>query len=125
MTWSIIAREPESGQIGIACASRAFAVGKQVPFIESGVGAVATQALVNPLYGRRGLALFREGVGADDALRLLIEPDTGRSHRQLHVLDSQGRFAAFTGDDCIDWSGHLVSQNCSVAGNMLTGPEVL
>lgn len=125
MTWSIIAKDKDTGAIGVAAASRAFAVGRLVPYIESGVGAVATQALVNPLYGRRGLVLIREGVPAADVVRLLADADAGREARQVHVLDARGAFAAFTGAECIDYSGHLAVDEISVAGNMLTGPEVL
>jgi uncharacterized Ntn-hydrolase superfamily protein len=124
MTWSIIAKDA-GGAIGIAVSTKFFAVGGRVPFIEAGVGAVATQALVNPLYGRRGLALLRLGVPAADVVRLLIEKDAGEPHRQLHVMDSTGRFAAHTGAECVDWCGHLIRDGFSVAGNMLAGPQVI
>ncbi len=125
MTWSIIARDEASGAIGIAVATKFFAVGARVPFIEVGAGAVASQALVNPLYGRRGLALLREGVPAEDVVRLLIAADPGEAHRQVHVMDAQGRFAAHTGRDCVDWCGHLIGDRFSVAGNMLAGAAVI
>src|SRR4051794_23882172 len=124
MTWSIIAKDA-GGAIGIAVSTKFFAVGGRVPFIEAGVGAVATQALVNPLYGRRGLALLRLGVPAADVVRLLIEADAGEPHRQVHVMDSGGRFAAHTGAECVDWCGHLIGDGFSVAGNMLAGPQVI
>ena len=125
MTWSIIARDPAEGAIGIAVATRFFAVGARVPHIMSGVGAVATQALVNPFYGTRGLQLLREGVPATDVVRLLVEADPGQAHRQVHVMDSNGRFAAHTGAACIDWCGHIQDEGFSVAGNMLAGPQVI
>src|SRR3712207_6156902 len=103
MTWSIIARDPDTGAIGLAVASRFFAVGARVPHVASGVGAVATQALLNPFFGIRGLRLLREAVPAADVVRLLSESDEGRDHRQLHVMDSAGRFAAYTGAKCVDW----------------------
>jgi uncharacterized Ntn-hydrolase superfamily protein len=124
MTWSIIARDA-SGAIGIAVSTKFFAVGARVPSIEAGVGAVASQALTNPLYGKRGLALLRLGVPAADVVRLLTEADAGREHRQVHVMDGQGRFAAHTGAECVDWCGHLIREEFSVAGNMLAGPQVI
>src|SRR4051794_24758575 len=105
MTWSIIATDETTGAIGIAVSSKFFAIGAQVPAIEVGAGAIASQALMNPLYRRRGLALLRQGVPAQDTVRLLAEADPGREHRQLHVMDRTGRFAARTGAECIDWCG--------------------
>jgi uncharacterized Ntn-hydrolase superfamily protein len=125
MTWSIIARDPATGAIGIAVATRFFAVGARVPFIASGIGAVATQALVNPFYGSRGLQLLREGVPAPDVVHLLTQADDGSAHRQVHVMDAAGRFAAHTGAACVDWCGHLIRDGFSVAGNMLAGPQVI
>lgn len=125
MTWSIVARDPASGHLGIAVASRFFSVGTLVPHIRPGVGAVATQAFVNPLYGGDGLALLAEGHAPEEALRRLVEGDAGHRQRQVHLIDASGRNAAFTGAACIDWAGHLVAENVSVAGNMLAGPQVI
>lgn len=125
MTWSIIARDAHSGQIGFAAASRFFALGARVPFLEGGVGAVATQALVNPLYGRKGLELLRQGYGARHTVEMLVANDAGRQARQVHVMDTTGAVGAFTGAECVDWRGHVASENCSLAGNMLVGPAVL
>jgi uncharacterized Ntn-hydrolase superfamily protein len=125
MTWSVIARDQATGRIGIVVASRFFAVGAAVPHIETGIGAVASQAFVNPYYGRRGLALLRAGKSAADVLAELTAPDDGRDHRQLHVMDTKGSFAAHTGANCVDWCGHLIRPTLSVAGNMLAGPEVI
>ncbi len=125
LTWSIVARDPATGHIAIAVASCAFAVGGRVPFIASGVGAVATQSFVNPFYGPRGLALMREGADAEAVVAALTADDEGRHQRQVHVLDTQGRIAAFTGDRCVPWCGHLVRDGFSVAGNMLAGPGVI
>jgi uncharacterized Ntn-hydrolase superfamily protein len=125
MTWSIIARDESTGRIGIAVATRFFAVGALVPHIETGVGALATQAFVNPYYASRGMALLREGYGAAEAVAELTAVDAGRDNRQLHVMDGAGRFAAYTGAACIDWCGHEVRATCSVAGNMLAGPSVV
>ena len=125
MTWSIIARDEATGGLAIAVATCAFAVGARVPFIETGVGAVATQAFVNPYYGTRGLGLLRLGVLPEDALRIVTEADEGRDHRQLHLMDAAGRAAAVTGAACIPWCGHAVRHGFSVAGNMLAGPAVV
>jgi uncharacterized Ntn-hydrolase superfamily protein len=125
MTWSIIFRERDSGRIAVAVATKFFAVGARVPFVEPQKGAVCTQALLNPLYGPRGLRLIREGVGAVELVRLLTVPDEGREHRQVHVLGADGRFAAHTGADCVPWCGHWVGDELSVAGNMLAGPQVV
>lgn len=125
MTWSIVARDPSTGQIGIAVSTCAFAVGARVPSVETGTGAVASQSFVNPFYGPRGLQLLRAGAPAQDVVRILTEADEGRSQRQVHVMDAQGRFAAYTGEGCVPWCGHLIRDTFSVAGNMLTGPEVI
>jgi uncharacterized Ntn-hydrolase superfamily protein len=123
MTWSIIFHERSTGRIAVA--TKFFAVGARVPNIEPQKGAVCTQALTNPLYGPRGLRLIREGVGAADLVRLLIAPDAGREHRQLHVMGADGRFAAHTGAECVPWCGHWTGDDMSVAGNMLAGPGVV
>lgn len=125
MTWSIVARDVAADEIGIAVSTCAFAVGARVPFIETGVGAVATQAFMNPFYGLRGLELLRAGAPAADVVRILTEGDAGRSQRQLHVMDRQGRSAAYTGDGCLPWCGHLIAKDFSVAGNMLAGEAVI
>ena len=125
MTWSIVLRERDSGRIAIAVATKFFAVGARVPYIEPQKGAVATQALVNPLYGIDGLKLIRDGMGAQDIVRLLTARDEGRDHRQLHLLGADGRFAAHTGAACVPWCGHWVGDDFSVAGNMLAGPQVV
>ena len=125
MTWSIIARDEKSGRIGIAVATRFFAVGSRVPHVRTGIGAVATQALTNPYWGPRGLALLAAGASAEDTIRMLRLADDGRDHRQVHVMDGKGGFAAATGSQCIDWCGHLVRDTYSIAGNMLAGAAVL
>jgi len=125
MTWSIIARDAEHGKFGIAVATRFFAVGALVPYARAGVGAVATQALVNPFFGPLGLALLEEGGTAVDAVSRLIAGDAGRDHRQLHVMDRDGRAAAHTGDACVYWCGATCERDLSVAGNMLAGADVL
>jgi uncharacterized Ntn-hydrolase superfamily protein len=125
MTWSIIARNPLTGQIGIAVATRFFAVGARVPHIAPGVGGVATQALVNPYYGIDGVKLLREGSSPREVIDTLIAADGGRESRQLHVMDISGRVAAHTGAECVDWCGHIQGDGFSLAGNMLAGAAVL
>jgi uncharacterized Ntn-hydrolase superfamily protein len=125
MTWSIIARDNATGQIGIAVATRFFAVGARVPHIAPGIGGVATQALVNPYYGIDGVKLLRQGKNPREIVDTLIAGDNGRESRQLHIVDARGRIAAHTGSDCVDWCGHLNGENFSIAGNMLAGASVL
>ena len=125
MTWSIIARDRASGAFGVAIATRFFAVGALCPHAESGVGALSTQALVNPHYGAQGLNLLREGLPAAEVVRRLVAPDEGREQRQLHVIDAAGRIGQHTGKSCIDWCGAVVGEGFSVAGNMLAGSSVV
>lgn len=125
MTWSIVAREPETGHLAIAVATRFFAVGSIVPHIRGGIGAVATQAFASPLYGIDGLAMLAAGHAPSQIIEALSARDEGREQRQFHLIDSKGNNAAFTGARCIDWAGHLVDDNVSVAGNMLDGPQVI
>lgn len=125
MTFSIVARDPETGAFGVAVATRFFAVGALCPHAEGGVGALATQALINPIYGLDGLALLRTGVSATEVVAKLTDADPGRAARQLHVQDAQGGIAAYTGKDCIPWCGHRIGEHVSVAGNMLAGPDVV
>jgi uncharacterized Ntn-hydrolase superfamily protein len=124
MTWSIIARDA-SGAFGVAVATRFFAVGALCPHAESSVGALCTQALINPYYGSQGLDLLRAGIAAPDVVRQLAAPDEGREHRQLHVIDDEGRIGQHTGAKCVDWCGATVGDGFSVAGNMLVGPRVI
>ncbi|HKB53690.1 MAG TPA: DUF1028 domain-containing protein, partial [Ramlibacter sp.] len=124
MTWSIIACD-SSGAFGIAIASRFFAVGALCPYIRSGVGAVATQALVNPSYGPRVLDALADGSTPAQAIERVTAMDEGRDHRQLHVIDARGATAACTGASCIAWCGHTAGAGFSVAGNMLAGPQVI
>jgi len=124
VTWSIVARDA-GGALGVAVASRFLAVGALCPHARSGVGALATQALVNPLYGPRGLDLMAQGLDPAALVTTLTGPDAGRDHRQLHVVDAAGRVAAHTGTACIDWCGQLAGDGFSAAGNMLAGPQVI
>src|SRR5688500_20123207 len=100
MTWSIIAREA-SGAFGVAIATRFFAVGALCPHAQSGVGALSTQALVNPHYGAQALELLDKGLTAPEVVQRLIAPDEAREHRQLHVIDAAGRIGQHTGTQCV------------------------
>lgn len=125
MTWSLIARDPATKAFGIAVATKNFAVGCRVPFIRSGVGAIASQALANPFYGVRGLKFLQDDLPPDEIIRTLTSGDEGRDHRQVHIMDRHGRVAAHTGKACIDWCGHTSGESYSVAGNMLAGGAVI
>src|SRR4051812_18215749 len=100
-TFSIVARDPRTGELGVAVRSHWFSVGATVPWAEAGVGAVATQSFVDPSYGRLGLELMRTGKSAPDALRSLLAGDDGRDVRQVAMIDSAGRVTAHTGAKCI------------------------
>lgn len=110
---------------GVAVASKFLAVGSAVPAAEAGVGAVATQALANPQYKPRGLELLRQGRAAADAVAELVRDDPGRDHRQLGVVDGEGRAATYTGSACFDWAGGRTADGCACQGNILTGPDVV
>lgn len=125
MTWSLVVRDDATGHLGIVVATCFFGVGALAPFVESGVGAIATQALVNRFYGVSGLRLLREGREPAEVIAALTARDEGRGHRQVHIVDAKGRTAAFTGADCVPWCGHVSDGPVSVAGNMLAGPRVV
>ena len=124
MTWSILARD-EDGALGVAIASRFFAVGALCVHTRRAVGALSTQALMNPLYGPAGLAQLAAGATAEQVVQALTVADEGRNQRQLHVLPATGKPAAHTGSACVDWCGHRLFPDFSVAGNMLAGPQVI
>ena len=124
MTWSILARDGE-GSFGVAVASRFFAVGALCIHTRHAVGALSTQALMNPLYGQAGIEQLAAGAAPEAVLRALVAADAGRDHRQLHLLGARGEPAAFTGAACIGWCGHRIEADFSVAGNMLAGPAVI
>ena len=121
-TFSIAACDPQTGDFGVAVSTARPNVGSLVPFV-SRRGAVATQARVNTELGRRGLALVEQGVPITVALRALLETDPERAIRQVHGVDAEGGFC-HTGADCVPWCGHASGPGFTVAGNMLTGPEV-
>src|SRR5688572_6456791 len=110
-TYSIVARDPNTGDLGVAVQSHWFSVGTAVPWAEAGVGAVATQSFVRVEYGPEGLALMSNGTAAADALSRLVAADEGREVRQVAMIDAEGRVAAHTGARCIDAAGHHVGKN--------------
>ncbi|TCI00895.1 DUF1028 domain-containing protein [Roseococcus sp. SYP-B2431] len=125
MTWSILARDPRSGELGIAIATRFFAVGALCPRVEGGVGALSSQALLNPMLGLRGMERLRACEAPQAILDVLIAADAGRDSRQFHVLGADGAMAQHTGAACVPWCGSARAENVSVAGNMLAGPRVV
>jgi uncharacterized Ntn-hydrolase superfamily protein len=125
MTWSILVRDPASGALGAAVATRFFAVGALCIHVEGGVAALATQALINPMYALHGMARLRAGEAPEAVGAALLASDTGREHRQLHMIDAAGRIAQHTGADCVAWCGAVRGADVSVAGNMLAGPRVV
>jgi uncharacterized Ntn-hydrolase superfamily protein len=118
-TYSIVACDLERGQWGVATQSKFLAVGSVVPWAEPRVGAIATQAYANPRYGPDGLALLRQGLGAEEVVRRLTEADDGRAERQLGVVDASGRGATYTGEECLDWAGGRTGASYAAQGNIL------
>jgi uncharacterized Ntn-hydrolase superfamily protein len=118
-TYSIVARDPQTGEMGVAVQSHWFSVGSIVAWGEAGVGVVATQSFVNPSFGQRGLELLKKGMTSQEVVDLLLSTDEGREVRQLAIVDSKGNSAAFTGSKCISGAGHVVGDNYSVQANMM------
>ena len=118
-TYSIVARDPDTGQLGVAVQSHWFSVGPLVPWVEAGVGAIATQSFVEASYGPLGLDLMRAGKSAPQALKALVEIDPNREVRQVAMIDSQGRVAAHTGKSCIIEAGHYTGNQFSVQANLM------
>ena len=125
MTWSILARDPATGQLGAAVATRFFAVGALCLRVEGRLGAAATQALINPMLAPAALERLRAGEAPAAIVPALAESDPGRNVRQLHVLAADGASARHTGEACVGWCGHLDGSDVSVAGNMLAGAAVV
>ena len=124
-TYSIVAYDDTNGDLGIAVQSKFLAVGSIVPWAVAGVGAIATQAHANVAYGMDGLAMLDEDVDVISVLEELIEHDDGRTIRQVGIVDAEGNVAAFTGEECLEWAGHITGTNYTVQGNLLTGEGVL
>lgn len=125
MTFSIVARDPENGDFGVAVASKFLAAGSVVSHARAGVGAIATQALANFSYGPDGLELLGLSLSATEVLDRLTSADEGRDHRQLGIVDSLGRSATYTGASCIDWAGGRTMDGIAAQGNILAGPAVV
>jgi uncharacterized Ntn-hydrolase superfamily protein len=124
-TFSIVALDRDAGELGIAVESKFLSVGALVPWLEAGVGAVATQAWANTSFGPRGLALLREGKTPDATLAGMLAADDGREHRQVGIVDGAGRAATHTGAQCIPWAGGVAGDGFAAQGNCLAGPAVL
>src|SRR5919202_4020345 len=124
-TYSIAACDRDAGQWGVATQSKFLAVGSVVPWAEPHVGAIATQAYANPRYGPDGLALLREGLPAEEVVERLTTADGGRDHRQLGVVDREGRSASFTGSECLDWAGGRTGPCYAAQGNILVSAETV
>jgi uncharacterized Ntn-hydrolase superfamily protein len=124
-TFSVTARCQRTGELGIAVSTAAMCVGALVPYIRAGVGAVASQAFVNPYLGLLGLEFLESGMSASETVAELVRRDPGIGDRQVAVVDANDGAAAYSGDECIDWFGHSVGPGVAFAGNMLTGPETI
>ena len=118
-TYSIVARDAATGELGVAVQSHWFNVGVLVPWVEAGVGAVATQSFVEASYGPLGLSLMRAGKSAPEALKALLAADDKREVRQVAMIDAQGRVATHTGKECIAEAGHIAGNNFSVQANLM------
>lgn len=126
MTFSILAADPTTGEVGCAVQSKYFAIGAVTPWVRAGVGAVATQAMgVVARNGERALSELATRIDPATALERALAEDSDRESRQLGAVTPDGRSAAYTGRRCIDWAGHLIGEGFAVQGNMLAGPEVL
>ena len=124
-TYSIAACDLDAGQWGVATQSKFLGVGSVVPWAVPGVGAIATQAYANPRYGTDGLALLREGLSAEEAVERLTAADDGRDHRQLGIVDAEGRAASYTGTECMEWAGGRTGNCYAAQGNILVSAETV
>lgn len=127
-TFSIVARNPLTGELAVGVCTARLAVGNRVPFVLAGAGAVATQADTNPTLGREAISLLRAGIGAEEALRRALAKDAGREKRQLAVIDHTGGMAPYTGETVHNenpWAGTLAGNDCLAAGNLLANGDVL
>jgi len=124
-TYSIVACDLEAEQWGVSVQSKFLSVGSVVPWAEPHVGAIATQAFANPRYGPNGLQFLRDGLSAQEVVDRLTGEDEGRSHRQLGVVDAQGRAATYTGEECLDWAGGRTGEGYAAQGNILVSKETV
>lgn len=125
MTFSIVAFDPATGDLGVAVQSKFPNVGVSIPFAKAGIGAVATQSYCNTSYGPRGLALLENGASPQQAIAILTGNDEQRDYRQVGIIDAQGHTASFSGANCFDWAGSVQGQYCAAQGNTLAGPQVV
>lgn len=125
MTFSIVARDANTGELGIAVQSKFLAVGVVVPWAKAGVGAIATQSLANTSYGPRGLELLASGLSASQTLERLLADDEGRATRQVGIVDLRGEPATYTGEECFSWAGGKVGADYACQGNILVGEETV
>jgi uncharacterized Ntn-hydrolase superfamily protein len=123
-TFSIVARDSLTGEMAVGVQSHWFNVGILVPWAEAGVGAIATQSFIDKTYGYRGLQLLKQGYAATEVLDSLIKSDPGRDVRQVAIIDSKGRVAAYTGKGCIQYASHIIGADFSVQSNMMLGDQV-
>jgi uncharacterized Ntn-hydrolase superfamily protein len=124
-TFSIVAFDPSTRELGVAVHSRYFSVGSVVPWAEAEVGAVATQSFVNVSYGPRGLQLLKNGLSVDEVIAKLTSEDEERDYRQVGIIDAKGNAAAFTGKKCLQWAGSKTGPNYSAQGNILASSKVV
>src|SRR5215472_7527136 len=125
MTFSIVARDPQAGELGIAVQSKFLAVGAVVPWAKAGVGAIATQSWANTSYGPRGLELLASGLPAAGVLAQLIEEDAGRADRQVGIIGVKGEATTYTGGQCFPWAGGHVGEHYTCQGNILVGEDTV
>lgn len=124
-TFSIVARDPATGELGVGVASKFLAVGAVVPWARAGAGAIATQAHANLSFGPGGLEMLAQGISAQDAVARLTAADAGRAHRQIGIVDARGRAASWTGAECLPWAGHRTGSGYACQGNILAGEAVV
>jgi uncharacterized Ntn-hydrolase superfamily protein len=124
-TFSIVAHDPETGDVGIAVQSKFFSVGSVVPWAEAGVGAIATQSYANTTYGPKGLALLRKGLTAQQVLDTLVRGDPDASRRQVGIVDARGNVATWTGENCLEWAGGITGEGYTAQGNILVSRDTV
>jgi uncharacterized Ntn-hydrolase superfamily protein len=125
MTFSIVALDPNTGDLGVAVQSKFMCVGAVIPWAKANVGAIATQSWINTTYGPRGLEMLEAGIGAKEVLKKLVSEDEMREVRQAAVINSKGEVDCFTGKDCFEWAGHIIGDNFSCQGNILISEETV
>ncbi|MEJ2050422.1 MAG: DUF1028 domain-containing protein, partial [Calditrichota bacterium] len=124
-TFSIVARDSAAGELGVAVASRFFAVGSVVPWATAEVGAIATQSFANTTFGWRGLDLLDMGLTPDEVMQVLLRDDDNPTQRQVGIVSADGSSATYTGENCIAWAGGRNGPNYAIQGNILTGEDVV